>query len=150
MVIFLNLIRNLPDNFSASLYKRQAGDFIAQPDFGMYYVSIDPHGKLGWESATLQYVDTTAHVIEVLTEQVSNAYKEFLRKLGISYIITGKTELDYALALPKTANPAHMASNAEVDFVISDTDMKTLKTMQHIENYGEFNGFPVFSGKPLA
>ena len=24
-----------------------AGDFIAQPDFGMYYVSIDPHGKLG-------------------------------------------------------------------------------------------------------
>ncbi len=55
-----------------------------------------------------------------------------------------------AVALPKTANPAHMAGNAEVDFVISDTDMETLKTMQRIENYGEFNGFPVFSGKPLA
>ena len=23
-----------------------AGDFIAQPDFGMFYVSVDPHGKL--------------------------------------------------------------------------------------------------------
>ena len=55
-----------------------------------------------------------------------------------------------AVALPKTANPAHMAGNAEVDFMISDADMETLKTMQHIENYGEFNGFPVFSGKPLA
>ena len=85
-----------------------AGDFIAQPDFGMYYVSIDPHGKLGWESATLHYVDTTAHVIEVLTEQVSNAYKALLRKLGISYIIAGKTELDYALALAKLKENFHM------------------------------------------
>lgn len=85
-----------------------AGDFIAQPNFGMYYVSIDPHGKLGWESATLHYVDTTAHVVEVLTEQVSNAYKAFLRKLGISYIIAGKTELDYALALSKLKENFHI------------------------------------------
>ena len=46
-----------------------AGDYLAQPDFGMFYVSVDPHGKLGWESATLHYEDTTAHVIEVLTNQ---------------------------------------------------------------------------------
>ena len=78
-----------------------AGDFIAQPDFGMFYVSVDPHGKLGWESSTLHYVDTTAHVVEVLTEQVSNAYRAFLRKQGISYIIAGKTELDYGLVLSK-------------------------------------------------
>ena len=57
-----------------------AGDFIAQPDFGMFYVSVDPHGKLGWKSSTLRYVDTTAHVVEVLTEQVGNAYRAFLRK----------------------------------------------------------------------
>lgn len=78
-----------------------AGDFIAQPDFGMFYVSVDPHGKLGWESSTLRYGDTTAHVVEVLTEQVGNAYRFFLRKQGISYIIAGKTELDYGLALSK-------------------------------------------------
>ena len=84
------------------------GDFIAQPGFGMYYVSIDPHGKLGWEIATLHYVDTTAHVIEVLTEQVGNAYKAFLRRLGISYIIAGKTELDYALALAKLKENFHI------------------------------------------
>lgn len=84
------------------------GDFLAQPDFGMFYVSIDPHGKLGWKSSTLHYVDTTAHVIEVLTEQASNSYKAFLRKLGISYIIAGKTELDYPLVLSKLKEKFHI------------------------------------------
>ena len=55
-----------------------------------------------------------------------------------------------AVALPKTANPAHMANNADVDFTISEEDMGTLKNMERIADYGEFNGFPVFSGKPLA
>ena len=54
------------------------------------------------------------------------------------------------VALPKTGNPAHMKDNANVDFEISDEDMKALKEMEHIDNYGEFNVFPVFSGKPLA
>ena len=62
------------------------GDFLAQPDAGMYYVSVDPTGKLGWKSCTLTYVDTTSHVLEVLTGKSSNAYKAFLRRLGISYI----------------------------------------------------------------
>lgn len=51
------------------------------------------------------------------------------------------------LPLPKTANPAHMEENAQVDFVISGQDMETLKAFKHIENYGEFSVFPVFSGK---
>ena len=55
-----------------------------------------------------------------------------------------------AVALPKTANPDHMASNAAVDFTISDADMETLKHLKKLEDYGEFNVFPVFSGKPMA
>lgn len=51
------------------------------------------------------------------------------------------------VALPKTANPQHMESNASVDFRISDEDMDTLKTVRKIENYGEYSMFPVFSGK---
>ena len=76
------------------------GDFVAE-QAGMYYVSVDPSGKLGWESSTLTYVDTTAHVIEVLTGKVGNAYKAFLRRLGVSYIIAGEEALDYGLALEK-------------------------------------------------
>lgn len=76
------------------------GDFVAK-QANMYYVSVDPSGKLGWKNSTLTYVDTTAHVIEVLTEKVGNAYKAFLRKLGISYIIAGTDNLDYKIAMEK-------------------------------------------------
>lgn len=54
------------------------------------------------------------------------------------------------VALPKTANPDHMADNADVNFTISREDMEVLKNMERIADYGEFNVFPVFSGKPLA
>ena len=97
------------DNFT--LYKKpvldenapvvQEGDFVAQSNMPMYYVSVDPSGKLGWESNQLSYIDTTAHVIEVLTGKASNAYKAFLRNLEISYIIAGEDALDYGLALEK-------------------------------------------------
>ena len=55
-----------------------------------------------------------------------------------------------AVALPKTANPAHMKNNAAVDFVISQEDMDTLMHMERLKDYGDYNVFPVFSGKPLA
>ena len=51
------------------------------------------------------------------------------------------------IVLPKTANPEHMKANAEVDFVISEEDMQSLKNIKHIENYGEHSFFPVFGGK---
>lgn len=50
------------------------------------------------------------------------------------------------LPLPKTANPDHMRSNAEVDFSISADDMAVLKQVGRI-NYGEASAFPVFGGK---
>ena len=37
-----------------------------------------------------------------------------------------------------------------VDFAISPEDMETLRSMEHLTDYGDYNGFPVFSGKPLA
>lgn len=76
------------------------GDFVAKKT-DMYYVSVDPSGRLGWKSSTLIYSKTKAHVLEVLTEKAGNAYKAFLRKLGISYIIAGTDNLDYALAMRK-------------------------------------------------
>lgn len=77
------------------------GDFIQNTGRPMYYVSIDPSGRLGWESHTVTYQDTTAAVLEVLTGRASNAYKAFLRSLGIPYLIAGEDTLDCALALEK-------------------------------------------------
>ena len=50
------------------------------------------------------------------------------------------------VSLPKTANPEHMRSNAEVNFVVSDEDMAALQGLRDV-NYGEHSAFPVYSGK---
>ena len=50
------------------------------------------------------------------------------------------------VSLPKTSNPEHMRSNAEVDFVISEQDMDALRH-QRITDYGRYSKFPVFSGR---
>ncbi|MFB8776973.1 aldo/keto reductase [Streptomyces broussonetiae] len=50
------------------------------------------------------------------------------------------------VSLPKTANPEHMRSNAEVDFEISGDDMDVLRDLRDVD-YGEHSVFPVYSGK---
>lgn len=50
------------------------------------------------------------------------------------------------LPLPKTGNPDHMRSNADVDFEISEADMETLKNAEPIKDYGDASVFPVYSG----
>lgn len=51
------------------------------------------------------------------------------------------------ISLPKTSNPEHMKTNAEVDFEISAEDMEKLKHFKKIENYGASSGFPVYGGQ---
>ena len=77
--------------------------------------------------------------------QMAEKYGVTPAQLCIRYVLQLGT-----VALPKTANPAHMRDNAVVDFQISPEDMHTLETMEKIESYGEFDMFPVFSGKPLG
>lgn len=51
------------------------------------------------------------------------------------------------LPLPKTANPAHMKNNAEVDFEISAEDMELLTKTEKIKDYGKASMMPVYGGK---
>ncbi|WP_018599998.1 aldo/keto reductase [Mycobacterium sp. 155] len=51
-----------------------------------------------------------------------------------------------AVSLPKTANPDHMRTNAEIDFTITDEDMQTLRDLDE-RDYGQASVFPVYSGK---
>ena len=41
------------------------------------------------------------YVIELLTEQVSDAYLAFLQEMQISYLFVGKDTLDFTLAVQK-------------------------------------------------
>ena len=51
------------------------------------------------------------------------------------------------IVLPKSANPDHMKTNANVDFTISEEDMEILKHLEKIKDYGVHSFFPVFGGK---
>ena len=51
------------------------------------------------------------------------------------------------LPLPKTANPAHMANNADANFEISGADMEALRKIERIKDYGDASFFPVYGGK---
>ena len=52
-----------------------------------------------------------------------------------------------AISLPKTCNPKHMKSNAELDFKISAEYMELLKNFKKIKGYGDSGIFPVYGGK---
>lgn len=84
-------------------------DYAAQSDVDNYIVSVDPEGVLGWASKYIEKKGRPrAHVIEVLTGQVSNEYLNYLRGLDISYIFAGEKELDCALALRKLKELFHI------------------------------------------
>lgn len=51
------------------------------------------------------------------------------------------------IALPKTANPARMRENADLDFEISAEDMDALNATGGLADYGASSFFPVFGGK---
>ena len=73
---------------------------------------------------------------------IAEKYGVSVSQLAIRYCL----QLDL-LPLPKTANPQHMKTNAEVNFVIAEEDMEFLKNVQQIENYGEHSKFPVYGKK---
>jgi diketogulonate reductase-like aldo/keto reductase len=70
---------------------------------------------------------------------IAEKYHVSVAQLAIRYVL----QLGL-LALPKTANPKHMKTNAAVDFVISEEDMEFLKNVQQIKDYGEHSKFPVY------
>lgn len=73
---------------------------------------------------------------------IAETYNVSVPQLGIRYCL----QLGL-LPLPKTANPGHMKTNADVDFVISEEPMEFLKKVEKIQDYGEASMFPVYGGK---
>ncbi len=86
-----------------------------------------------------------AHGELMKNEEVSKIAEKYgvsVPQLSIRYCL----ELGL-LPLPKTANPAHMKNNADVNFKISDEDMKVLRNVERIKDYGEASMFPVYGGR---
>ena len=75
-------------------------------------------------------------------KEIADKYGVSVPQLCIRYTLQLGT-----ISLPKTADPAHMKTNADVDFEISAEDMEVLKNFKKIEDYGESGVFPVYGGK---
>jgi diketogulonate reductase-like aldo/keto reductase len=73
--------------------------------------------------------------------EIAEAYDVTVPQLSIRYAL----QLGL-LPLPKTQNPEHMKSNADVDFEISEEDVEILRNVDQIEHYGEASTMPVFGG----
>ncbi|UPL50391.1 dihydrofolate reductase family protein [Hymenobacter sublimis] len=73
--------------------------FVGDAQATSFAVAVDAHGRLGWDA------NTTGgdHIVEVLTEQVTDDYLYYLQRQGISYLFAGRTEVDFALALEQLA-----------------------------------------------
>ncbi len=69
--------------------------FIGDKEAKSFAIAVDAKGKLIWHSN-----ETGGdHIIEVLTEQVSDEYLNFLQEKKVSYIFGGKNEMDFELVL---------------------------------------------------
>lgn len=77
-------------------------DHVAQSDVTRFVIAVDAGGQLAWDGNMVELPGRPrAHVIEILTESVSDGYIAYLRGLGISCIFAGKEKLSCALALHK-------------------------------------------------
>ncbi|MBV7530688.1 dihydrofolate reductase family protein [Chitinophaga sp. sic0106] len=60
-----------------------------------FAVAIDAHGKLGWSTNEIG----GDHIIQVLTEKVSDGYLAYLQQRKVSYIFAGKDTVDLTAVL---------------------------------------------------
>lgn len=97
-----------PANFSRKV-KVPAGDFFAEdgpPRAGKksarpaYAVAVDSHGKLRWESNDMR----GDRLVVVTTAAAPSGYRADLRAKSISYLIAGKSKVDFASAFARLGN----------------------------------------------
>ena len=66
--------------------------FIANPVAKSFAIAADAHGKLGWKTNEIG----GDHIIELLSESVSDGYLLYLQERKVSYLFAGKDKLDMA------------------------------------------------------
>ena len=77
-------------------------DYIYKNDKNKWIVVIDPQGQISFDQSVYQNTRLKdKNLIVILTENISSQYLETLKSLNISYLFTGKEEIDLKLALEK-------------------------------------------------
>ena len=82
----------------------EEGDYIAKRNLDMVAIAVNPKGKLGWKENVAHYWGHDSDIIEVLTNQSTPQYRNYLRSIGISYIMCGDHDVDWKLMFSKLKN----------------------------------------------
>lgn len=104
------------------------------------------HFQIGDIESLMETAEIKPMVNQILLH-ISNTPLELVEYCQKNEICIRYTLQLGAISLPKTGNPAHMKTNANVDFEISAEDMEVLKHFKKIESYGANSGFPVYGGR---
>ena len=140
--------------------KMNREDFIADQDASRYAVAFDRKGRLGWKMSKIEDEDPgygEAHIVEVLCEDVDDAYLAYLQSIGVSYIFAGKSEMNLEVALEKlqskfSINTLLLEGGSEINgaferaglidelslvqaSMIADADSKPLFEQSSLEDY---------------
>lgn len=151
----------LPGKFEAKTAEALGKEaFSKAADAEGYEIVVDTHGTLLWgESA-----EDERPLLILTSEQVSKEYLAYLNGKHISWIACGKEHVDLKRAceilaaglldevsiLIGTSIDGRGGMQSVFDGLPMERGITPLKLTDRIADYGEFNIFPVFSGKPLA
>ena len=69
--------------------------FIGDKSATSFTIAVDAKGKLGWDKNDID----GDHIIEILSESVSDDHLQYLQNKKISYIFAGQDSLDFNIAL---------------------------------------------------
>ena len=90
----------------------EAGDYIANPDAGRFYITVDTKGTLRWKEDSISFYPEhgNLHLIIIVNESTSNEYLAYLRKKKISYVIGGNHDVDLTNVLTKLKTNFHIST----------------------------------------
>lgn len=116
-------VESLPETMPAA-----REDYVSPDAKASLVIAIDRHGKLAYSQNYLDRHGVRSHIIEVLTENVSSAYINYLRQRDISYIFAGKNDLDCAVCMEKLyklfgIERLMIAGGGYIDWAFADAGM---------------------------
>lgn len=87
------------------------GDYLAPgASCGRFQFVLDSKGRVAWTKNTTDFGEEKAHIVEVMSHRASNAYRDYLRRQGISYILCGDDHVDLEEFCRKAKSLFHVDS----------------------------------------
>ena len=146
-----------PDLEAFANVKMNREDFIADQSASRYAVAFDRKGRLGWKVSKIEDEDPGyggAHIVEVLCENVEDAYLAYLQRIGVSYIFAGENEMNLEMALEKlrkyfSIQTLLLEGGSEINGAFAQAGLVDELSLVQSSVVADANSKPLFSGSSI-